>query len=282
MYHLEDDRREKVSNFEMDFEQAFVACIKDGKKDGIKALGIDKYTANEVFVCDTPLKPEQAQRFPVIRRPTPLVYSILCKQHAISEYLIELGADVHQTVLGWHPIHFAALESEVSIIDAICKVDASEVNAATDDYKATALHIAVSNGLEQAVRQILCLGADVNQANAHGETALHMASVCTNTNIIEMLLAFGADVTLKNDRQLTPQDLANNKSFTANVTILERAKEHPELLPTKESLIARNDMSYRNISVDDDNEDDTEEILEHLELLEQRLDALEEEVTKLK
>ncbi|KAL3075134.1 hypothetical protein niasHS_013357 [Heterodera schachtii] len=46
----------------------------------------------------------------------------------------------------------------------------------TDGDKMTALHLAVSNRNLQITRLLLCLGADPNVANAHGQTPRHLAA----------------------------------------------------------------------------------------------------------
>lgn len=264
----------------MDFEQAFVQCIKTGNRDGIKALGIDKYTVNEVFVCDTPLD----EKVLPLRRPTPLVYAIMCEQQAIACDLINLGADIHQKVLGWRPIHYAVLQSHHSVIGKICEMDSDEINATTDEQEATPLHIAASNGRTYGLGKLLCLGADVNKANTRGETALHMAAVGTCTKITAALLAFGADRTLKNDRGMTALDLAQQRKNLPMIKFFEMAESRPELLPSKESVLAENQRGRTVSAIDIDNSDEdleekNDDIIEHLQLLEQRLDALEEEIS---
>ena len=50
-----------------------------------------------------------------------------------------------------------------------------DVNA-RDSIGNSALHIAVTKGYHDIARLLLCLGADQNAVNAHGESARHLCA----------------------------------------------------------------------------------------------------------
>jgi ankyrin len=60
----------------------------------------------------------------------------------------------------------------------------------------------------EAVTVVLTLGADVNAANASGDTALHAAASHGMNTVIELLTDRGGDVTTENRRGQTPMALA--------------------------------------------------------------------------
>ena len=57
----------------------------------------------------------------------------------------------------------------------------------------------------EGTRLVLALGADVNAANANGDTAAHGAAVLGYASVVELLAEHGADLTAENQRGQTPQ-----------------------------------------------------------------------------
>ena len=60
----------------------------------------------------------------------------------------------------------------------------------------------------EAARSILALGADVNEADMQGDTALHDAVRKGFETVVELLVAHGADLNATNERSVTPLTLA--------------------------------------------------------------------------
>ena len=73
----------------------------------------------------------------------------------------------------------------------------------------------------QAVKVALELGADVNQANKQGETALHGAAWRGSNEIVQLLVDNGAKLDAKTTRGLTPLNIANGEEEgrVANINI---------------------------------------------------------------
>ncbi|KAL3100875.1 hypothetical protein niasHT_029296 [Heterodera trifolii] len=61
-----------------------------------------------------------------------------------------------------------------------------------DSDKMTALHLAVSKRNLQITRLLLCLGADPNLANAHGDTPRHLAAKLNEVDLLKSLIICGA------------------------------------------------------------------------------------------
>ena len=70
------------------------------------------------------------------------------------------------------------------------------------------IHKAAYDGNIEAVKQHLAAGADVNEKNAIGQTALHVAAHYGHKEIVELLIAKGADVNAQRDDGGTPLDWA--------------------------------------------------------------------------
>lgn len=62
----------------------------------------------------------------------------------------------------------------------------------------TSLHMACYNGQEAVANELVNRGANVNQANSRGFTPLHLAAVSTNGALcLELLVNNGADVNMQ-------------------------------------------------------------------------------------
>lgn len=84
----------------------------------------------------------------------------------------------------------------------------ANVNAATDLFKATALHRASLMGKTVAVDVLLKIGANINQKDGDGLTALHMAVTNGHRVIMQYLLRAGAFVDAQNRDGRTPLHVA--------------------------------------------------------------------------
>lgn len=279
----------------MDFEEAFAKCIFEGNTQGIKALGVDNECINDIvfliffnitnsqLVCDTPI-PQKGDLliFPSIRRPTPLIYAILCHQLNIVKLLFSLGADLKKSdenPILWHPVHYAAAVRDTEILDFILTNAPKEIEAETKDHKATPLHFAVTANNANMVALLLLRGANANHANVNNETALHMSMILFDSEIASLLLAFGAKLDSKNSRGLTPLEIANQRENKQMQKFLENYSSNPKIIPTKEDIKKRYSSSFRTpTDTDEEPAADPESIIGHLDILSQRISAVEEAV----
>jgi ankyrin repeat protein len=64
----------------------------------------------------------------------------------------------------------------------------TNVDAATRDGGVTALTLATHTGLIEVVKALLHVGADINKADAAGQTPIYLASQRGDKQIVELLL----------------------------------------------------------------------------------------------
>jgi ankyrin repeat protein len=138
---------------------------------------------------------------------TPLGTAIAVNLPSLALEMIQKGADVNLTSIGWTPLMGAAFSCEEAVVLVLldrgaavnwssrdggtalieasdrCKAGriihillkaGASVNA-VGKFGNTALMIAVRSGNESAVQEFITAGADLNLANADGETALSAA-----------------------------------------------------------------------------------------------------------
>ena len=82
-----------------------------------------------------------------------------------------------------------------------------------DDRGRTALYEASKEGHLDILEALIKAGADVDQVpeDRNGKTALHIASFKGRTNIVESLLDAGADATILSDEDMDAFDYAKKK-----------------------------------------------------------------------
>jgi len=86
---------------------------------------------------------------------------------------------------------------------------------------------AVAHCDEEALRELLKLGVDINTADAKKNTALHHATRMANLSLMHFLIENGADLNALNDRSSTPLHLTEKNIDT--IRILLEAGADPNL-----------------------------------------------------
>lgn len=242
---------------------------------------ISFFLTNSQLVCDTPIPNREGFfRFPSIIRPTPLIYAIVCHQPAVVKLLFTLGADfTSASHNSWHPIHYAAAVKNLEIVDFIINNCPNEINAETPDHKATPLHFAVSGNSPEIVALLLIRGANVNHQNQNGETALHMSMILFDYEITKILLSFGAQFEIQNSRKMNPKQIAELRRNNGMLEFLNQVASNPQLIPTKDEIKAKYPLvTTSSVHSEPELVADPESIIEHLDLLSQRVSAIEEAV----
>jgi ankyrin repeat protein len=98
---------------------------------------------------------------------------------------------------GWTPLHSAASAGHIDVLEALLQRGAF-ARALTDE-QASPLHYFVRNScsdpgiLHRVISAFVAKGADLNQKNKHGESALHQAALRGRSQCVLCLLNFKAD-----------------------------------------------------------------------------------------
>jgi ankyrin repeat protein len=132
---------------------------------------------------------EQPELEVEVRTPqdeSPLMLASLNGMYETAIRLIERDADVNKP--GWTPLHYAATNSHISIIQLLLDhhayIDAASPNGSTP------LMMAAMYGNASAVKMLLEAGADPTLKNALGLTAIDFANQVHHADSVEILAAF--------------------------------------------------------------------------------------------
>jgi cytohesin len=123
---------------------------------------------------------------------------------------------------GWTPLHQAAWEGHVAVVQVLLGVGA-DVKAQISDgfYEGyTALHVAAEKGRVETVRALLGKGAGVNAAPENGWTPLHKAAEYGNAGVVQVLLEKGANANASDEGGYTALHLAAQNGHVAAVQVL--------------------------------------------------------------
>lgn len=110
-----------------------------------------------------------------------------------------------------YPLHVAAEGGFVETVKLLFFVGKEGANTENKNRLGnTALHRAISHGHLDVVNELLTRGANIHTANKIGNTALHIASYCGHLEIAARLLEEGAakDIKIPNKVNMTPLDYA--------------------------------------------------------------------------
>ena len=80
-----------------------------------------------------------------------------------------------------------------------------------NENKCSVLYLAARGGFFDTCRYILSIGANVNQRQGAGSTALHVAAYYGHKYVVELLLRCGADMSITNDNGDRPIAYADNE-----------------------------------------------------------------------
>ena len=89
--------------------------------------------------------------------------------------------------------------------------DIIDVNDYRDKNLNSNLHLAVKNNSEEFVKYFLSKNFNPNEKNKFGDTPLHYAMEIKNINIIQLLIDDGGNLYLKNNKGISPFDMADKK-----------------------------------------------------------------------
>ncbi|KAL3321261.1 hypothetical protein Ciccas_000059 [Cichlidogyrus casuarinus] len=149
---------------------------------------------------------------------TPLHLAATYNQTEIAKLLIYRGADLYMTNKnGLTPLHIAVTDYN----DALVKIMLESVKKKKgtglllnllekeDNYRRTALHLAVTNGHDNLALYLIYNGSNIHAISSKEDSCLHLAAKSKSSAITSVLITNGADTSYRNE------DLQNSLHFTS-------------------------------------------------------------------
>ena len=171
---------------------------------------------------------------PQAQKNTALIKAINKGDLAGVEACLKDGADADCKIQGRTPLIWAAAKAFQGAVKILLDHEKTNVHSKMGDGE-TALHniaFRIQNDASKAeiaiAKLLLEKGADVNDANARGVTALHYAVSCNKPDLVKLLLKRGADASLRNNANETPKDLALNSDADLIRQLFDEVKTKPK------------------------------------------------------
>ncbi|MBG5898512.1 ankyrin repeat domain-containing protein [Providencia stuartii] len=162
-----------------------------------------------------------------LRLRTPLMAATHANQIEVARFLIEQGANVNaRDAIQDSPYLYAGARGLQEILEMTLENGADLVS--TNRYGGTALIPAAERGHVKTVQTLIDAGVNVNHVNRLGWTALIEAIILGDgsekyATIVTQLIKGGADVNLADASGNSPLTLAKQKGYSNLVEILERS-----------------------------------------------------------
>nr|Q25338.1 RecName: Full=Delta-latroinsectotoxin-Lt1a; Short=Delta-LIT-Lt1a; AltName: Full=Delta-latroinsectotoxin; Short=Delta-LIT; Flags: Precursor [Latrodectus tredecimguttatus]CAA63363.1 delta-latroinsectotoxin precursor [Latrodectus tredecimguttatus]prf//2211313A delta-latroinsectotoxin [Latrodectus tredecimguttatus] len=171
---------------------------------------------------------------------TPFHLAIINESQEVAESLVESNADLNiQDVNHMAPIHFAASMGSIKMLRYLISIkDKVSINSVTEnnnwtplhfaiyfkkedaakellkqddinltivaDGNLTVLHLAVSTGQINIIKELLKRGSNIEEKTGEGYTSLHIAAMRKEPEIAVVLIENGADIEARSADNLTP------------------------------------------------------------------------------
>lgn len=240
------------------WEQRVIKAIQTGSLDELKKCCLGKADVNRPISLsqDVPIVSQSRQcPFSVIHAPTPVVYTILCEQPELLDYLLRVkSGDLSVRVQGWAPIHYAACTGSHKCLEVLLryKFTWENIDIPVDEPagvprkrspSTTALHVAVTNRRHAAailltedpttpfidsandeVGHFIPQRVDIHAFTTFGNAPIHIAARQNDWDMCQILLNAGADLTLRNDQGKTAIDIAREFHYNDLAEKLEKNK----------------------------------------------------------
>ena len=149
---------------------------------------------------------------------TPLHYASFVGNIKIIKLLLENNADLFaKTNNGFNVLHLATMGNKLTSFFYFTEKYRLDINS--KDFKEnTCLHSSTYYNSIKIFNYLLTIDKiDINAKNKEGFTALHFAVINKNKSMIKKLLMKGADSSIRNNKLLTPADVAKDNNSIKSI-----------------------------------------------------------------
>ncbi|KAK5115752.1 hypothetical protein LTR62_000841 [Meristemomyces frigidus] len=168
----------------------------------------------------------------------------------VVETLLLYGADPNQRGRATsNPILAATQRAEHDILKILLDAPGIKVNTLKDGYETTPLIYAAGGMSVEAVELLISKGAQINDQNSAGDTALIMAAWKGDKASVELLCNNGADVTYRSPRGLASQVAANERHAECENILAERMGNKIEDYRAG-AIRSATDLQTRNLTIE--------------------------------
>jgi ankyrin repeat protein len=141
------------------------------------------------------------------------------------EFLIRIGVNVNTKNDGIPPLHWAVSDGKFDAVKTLLCAGA-DINIQENGSGNTPLHEAITDDFFEIARFFILQGADVNIKNSSGDTPLHYAVRRKDIDTVRCLISQGADILSKNNEGKTPLDLAVELFWYKDIAQLFRTEKN--------------------------------------------------------
>lgn len=182
---------------------------------------------------------------------TPLIYAVKKESIEIVKYLIKSSANVNiENNLKETPIFYALQPSRTEILKLLIKAKSNLNHQNEDGF--TPLHKATQYDLDYIVELLIKKGANPNIQSELGLTPLHLAALDEFCDITYTLLWYGANTDIQDYEGDTPLHIAHDNC--SEITIQHLLDFEADI-----TIKNNKDISYEDVMKYDSNDDDIDE-----------------------
>lgn len=137
---------------------------------------------------------------------------------------------LHHAVLNEYPALLKFLCGQAVAKKKLFRPELPNINW-RDESGSPALHYAIGGFSGVDTVKLLCdLGADVDIADAKGQTSLHHAVACNRHDLIGLICSKTKNINARNIEGHTPRDIASTNSNKVIVSFLDEFAQNPTIL----------------------------------------------------
>jgi hypothetical protein len=230
-------RKEEAFSLKEAKKEAKKACEKMAKEQGIKHAC--KLLAENYEIVG------KASDFETVAKESKDDFMMALKKgnlKKIKKYIAK-GYDVNtkENKNGATPLFVAAIKGDAEFFNTLVKKGANINHKLKDASNLLVASVAGKHANIEIVKTLLERRIDVNAKGFGGNTALHLACMGLNEDAIKLLLSHGADKSIKNDKDMSSEQILKDMKIDINTFIKKKKRTPPNhttsnAMPVMESM----------------------------------------------